>query len=103
MVKPVKPKPRKLCRVPSSWEPKPAHHELARKHGRVLADEVAAFRDYEWPTGKGKSDFDAAFRNWLRPKKFEGGSRKTPAVQRTVWNNPQKPVHPCDTDDDIPF
>jgi hypothetical protein len=54
-------------RAPADWEPKPEHLNLGLQVG-VAGDaytaEIAKFRDHEFDTAR--SDWDAAFRNWLR-------------------------------------
>jgi hypothetical protein len=51
-------------RVPSNWEPNVGHRDLARVRNVEFDSELAKFRDYEF--ARGKSDWDATFRNWLR-------------------------------------
>jgi len=51
-------------RVPANWEPNVGHRDLARVRNVEFDSELAKFRDYEF--ARGKSDWDATFRNWLR-------------------------------------
>ncbi len=86
----------RLRRVPDSWEPSDAHRQLATSRGIDFDVELASFRDYEFATPK--TDFDAAFRNWLRRAR-PMTSRSTPAgvqsTARTGWTPSRfQPVQP---------
>lgn len=54
----------KWRRVPDAWQASAAHREQAKGLGVNFELELAKFRDHEFKDGK--SDADAAFRNWLR-------------------------------------
>ncbi len=58
------PTPRRWRRVPDTWQPSPAHLELAKQLGVNAAQQEALFRDHEFATPK--TDPDATFRTWLR-------------------------------------
>jgi hypothetical protein len=63
----ARPRPQRSRRAPESWAPKPEHTSLGMQLGvvgDVFTAEVAKFRDHEFDTAR--SDWDAAFRNWLR-------------------------------------
>lgn len=63
----ARPRPQRSRRAPESWQPKPEHVSLGMQLGvvsDVFTGEVAKFRDHEFDTAR--SDWDAAFRNWLR-------------------------------------
>lgn len=71
--------------VPSSWQPRETHTQLAAQLGVNLRDALAQFRDHEFRTPK--SDADRAFANWLRREKgFQRG---------TGPQKPQQPNHPA--------
>lgn len=57
------PKPR-LRNVPETWAPGDAHRALAKQLGVDFEHQLAMFRDHEFRDPK--SNFDAAFRTWLR-------------------------------------
>jgi hypothetical protein len=57
------PKPR-LRQVPAAWEPNDGHRALARELGISIESQVVLFRDHEFKDPK--SNFDAAFRTWMR-------------------------------------
>lgn len=50
--------------MPETWAPNDGHRELAAQLGVSLDAQVALFRDHEFRDPK--SNFDAAFRTWLR-------------------------------------
>ena len=52
--------------LPGDWEPNATHSEIAGAAGRDLALEAARFRDHALSNGRVQTDWDAAFRNWLR-------------------------------------
>lgn len=52
--------------LPENWAPTPEHQALARAENRDVAREAARFRDWASANAEAKSDWDAAFRNWLR-------------------------------------
>lgn len=61
------PRGRKASMAPESWEPSAKVLAWAEAEGFTAGEierELAKFRDYEFP--KPKSNWDAAFRNWLR-------------------------------------
>jgi hypothetical protein len=83
--KPQAPKTSKWRRVPSDWDPKPEHRELAAELGVNLEFEAAKYKDHEFRTPK--SDPDATFRNWLRTAAAYGNTRPrngARSVQRGV-------------------
>lgn len=59
---------RRARKVPDTWSPTPAHDTIAfGELGMTTGQfdlQLAMFRDYEFKDGK--TDWDAAFRNWLR-------------------------------------
>lgn len=69
------PKPR-LRHVPETWQPSDAHRALALELSVDFEQQLALFRDHEFKDPK--SNFDAAFRTWLRrandyaPRKLNG-------------------------------
>lgn len=65
-------------RVPPHWEPTDKHRFIARERGVDFDFELAQFRDYEF--AKGKSDWDATFRNWLRKAKPSTNVRHAPRL-----------------------
>jgi hypothetical protein len=57
--------------VPEGWEPSGEHRKIAREFGADFDLELAKFRDHEFATAR--SDWNRAFRNWLRkdqPRRF---------------------------------
>ena len=81
---PVKKQPaRKGHRLPDDWQPKPLPPELAKAVATwppgAVERELARFRDWAAAaTGPNatKSDWDAAWRNWLRKADDEGRHRR---------------------------
>jgi hypothetical protein len=69
------PKPR-LRQVPESWSPNDAHRDLARQLGVNFDQQLTQFRDHEFKDPK--SNFDAAFRTWLRRANEYGARNGTP-------------------------
>lgn len=64
-------------RCPEDWGPKDRHRELVLElgmHPRTAQLELAKFRDFEFKS-PGNSDWDAAFRNWLRNAAQRNGGR----------------------------
>lgn len=54
----------RLRMVPAGWEPKDAHRDLAKSLGVNFDSQLVLFKDHEFKDPK--SNFDAAFRTWLR-------------------------------------
>lgn len=51
-------------RVPADWQPDEGHRRIALERGVDFGRELESFRDHEFAVPK--SDWSAAFRNWLR-------------------------------------
>ncbi|HXH56582.1 helix-turn-helix domain-containing protein [Iamia sp.] len=88
---PPEKKPRPALRlIPDDWEPTATAIEAAaEKHGMTL-DEIAAkterFRDWAASNGHRKADWDATWRNFMAPSRFD------PPKPRASPNG-QKPTH----------
>lgn len=84
---PAKPKREKRSsrRCPESWEPNAGHEALAKELGfspTEASSILASFRDHEFKTPK--TDWDAAFRNWLRsPLNTPAASKEL--AKKTRW------------------
>lgn len=79
---PAKPIKRAAKRVPIDWMPKPAHFAIAAEEGFAPGEierEIAKFRDHEFRDPK--TDWDAAFRRWIR----------TAAERRPSHERPNQP------------
>jgi len=86
-------------RIPDDWQPSDAHRELAKKLGVDIDEQLTEIRDHEY--AQPKSDWDAAFRKWLRnADKWRGKGRPSsstdyqpdPEFQRTIdeiWGDPE--------------
>lgn len=68
---------------PDDWQPTDAHRAIARERGVDFALELAKFRDHEFATPR--SDYDAAFRNWLRSATPQRQSRVAPRIGEPGW------------------
>ncbi len=77
--RPAKARAAKTTRVPIDWKPQPEHVSIAQHEGVTLGREEASFRDWEFRTPR--SDWDAAFRGWLRRsgERQRGNGRGRPA------------------------
>lgn len=91
-------------RVPETWEPNEEHRQIAREEGRDFERELKKFRDHTYK--KALTDWDAAFRNWLRseygrpygssrsdgPKQPNAGFYKPPMEGETETKPEEDPI-----------
>jgi hypothetical protein len=68
---------------PDDWQPTDAHRAIASERGVDFALELAKFRDHEFATPR--SDYDAAFRNWLRGATPQRRSGSAPRIGEPGW------------------
>lgn len=68
---------------PADWQPTDAHRAIASERGIDFELELAKFRDHEFATPR--SDYDAAFRNWLRSATPPRQSRTVPRIGEPGW------------------
>ncbi len=82
-----KPKPPKSSRCPETWEPNDSHRGLVAELG-LPPDRarmaLAKFRDHEFKTPH--SDWNAAFRNWLRNDAQRTGNGSGQTTGATRWS-----------------
>jgi hypothetical protein len=81
---------KRWTRVPDDFVPNAEHREIANKRSVNLDEELAKFRDHEFP--KPKSDVNATFRNWLR------NARPTHPLS---WGKGPRPMQPPRADDNF--
>lgn len=78
-----KPKRGRKGKPPADWQPTDAHRAIASERGVDFSLEVAKFRDHEFATPR--SDYDAAFRNWLRSATPQRRSGTAPRMGEPGW------------------
>jgi hypothetical protein len=88
---PAEPKRKPARRVPTGWEVKEEHRDLARRYAVDIVKEAAKFRDYTF--AKGKADWDATFRNWLRKASEQQHrfARKGGTLSPQIYGEPSTP------------
>ena len=77
---------RPLMRCPDGWLPSIAHEQLAMERGLSQSNfetALAKFRDHEF-TRRPISDWDAAFRNWIRSERPSAGGVRTAGRQSAL-------------------
>jgi hypothetical protein len=78
------PKVRRAHPFPDDWQPRPEERERAAVDGLSVSDEADAFRDHHTAKGSRLTDWDAAFRTWLRNAVKFGGAKRGRPQQETA-------------------